>query len=126
MSLLHRARNEPRVELTPQPPDTDATATAEHVTQPAETSPVPSQRVPRTRTGSAWAGIVAATLIAVGLIVFLAQSTRSTEVSFLWMTTSTSLAVALVIAAVGSVLLTLIVGTARITQLRHLIRKSRG
>lgn len=87
---------------------------------------MPSQRVPRTRTGSAWAGIVAATLIAVGLIVFLAQSTRSTEVSFLWMTTSTSLAVALVIAAVGSVLLTLIVGTARITQLRHLIRKSRG
>jgi uncharacterized integral membrane protein len=58
------------------------------------------------------------------LIIFLAQNTRSTEVTFLWMTASTPLAVALLIAAVGSVLLTLIIGTARIAQLRHLIRKN--
>ncbi|HVK19791.1 MAG TPA: lipopolysaccharide assembly protein LapA domain-containing protein [Actinokineospora sp.] len=70
-----------------------------------------------------WVGIAAATLIAVALIIFLVQNTRSTEISFLWMTTSTSLAVALLIAAVGSVLLTLIIGTARITQLRRLVRK---
>jgi uncharacterized integral membrane protein len=41
------------------------------------------------------------------------------------MTASTPLAVALLIAAVGSVLLTLILGTARITQLRRRIRKQR-
>jgi uncharacterized integral membrane protein len=41
------------------------------------------------------------------------------------MTASTPLAVALLIAAVGSVLLTLILGTARIAQLRRRIRKQR-
>ena len=82
-------------------------------------------RVPRTRTGAAWVALIAAALLAVLLIVFLVQNTHSTEISFLWMTTSTPLAVALLIAAVGSVLLTLIVGTARITQLRRLVRKNR-
>jgi uncharacterized integral membrane protein len=65
---------------------------------------------PRTRTGAAWVALIAATLVAVLLIVFLVQNTHSTEISFLWMTTSTPLAVALLIAAVGSVLLTLTVG----------------
>lgn len=81
--------------------------------------------MPRSRTGAAWVALIAATLLAVLLIVFLVQNTHSTEISFLWMTTSTPLAVALLIAAVGSVLLTLIVGTARITQLRRLVRKNR-
>lgn len=68
-------------------------------------------------------GLAAAALIAVALIVFLAQNTRTIEISFLWMTASTSLAIALLIAAVGSVLITLILGTARITQLRRLARR---
>ena len=70
--------------------------------------------------------LVAAAFLAVLLIIFLVQNTRSTEISFLWMTTSTPLAVALLIAAVGSVLLTVILGTARITQLRRRIRKQRN
>jgi uncharacterized integral membrane protein len=69
--------------------------------------------------------LIAAALLAVLLIVFLVQNTRSTEISFLWMTTNTPLAVALLIAAVGSVLLTLILGTARIAQLRRQVRKNR-
>jgi uncharacterized integral membrane protein len=68
-------------------------------------------------------GLTAAALIAVALIVFLAQNTRTTEISFLWMTARTSLAIALLIAAVGAVLITLILGTARITQLRRLARR---
>jgi uncharacterized integral membrane protein len=67
--------------------------------------------------------LTAAALIAVALIVFLAQNTRTIDISFLWMTVRTSLAVALLIAAVGSVLITLILGTARITQLRRLARR---
>ncbi|MFC4857796.1 LapA family protein [Actinophytocola glycyrrhizae] len=84
-----------------------------------------SAQVPGTRTGAAWVALVAAALLAVLLIIFLVQNTRSTEISFLWMTTSTPLAVALLIAAVGSVLLTVVLGTARITQLRRRIRKQR-
>ena len=89
-------------------------------------APTSSRRVPRTRTGAAWVGLTAAALIAVALIVFLAQNTRTIEISFLWMTARTSLAVALLIAAVGSVLITLILGTARITQLRRLARRRGG
>jgi uncharacterized integral membrane protein len=81
--------------------------------------------VPRTRAGAAWVALIAVALLAVLLIVFLVQNTHSIEISFLWMTTSTPLAVALLVAAVGSVVLTLIVGTARITQLRRLVRKNR-
>jgi uncharacterized integral membrane protein len=126
---MHRTRTEPRSEST-QPPNTDTTPRVEHVGQPAQTPPVPSmpvpsQRVPRTRTGSAWAALITAALIAILLIIFLVQNTRRTEISFLWMTTTTPLAVALLIAAVGSVLLTLVIGTARITQLRRLVRKPR-
>lgn len=99
---------------------------ASMVTPPVQPTPVaPPVRVPSTRTGAAWVALVAAALLAVLLIIFLAQNTRSTEISFLWMTTSTPLAVALLIAAVGSVLLTVILGTARIAQLRRRIRKQR-
>jgi uncharacterized integral membrane protein len=88
--------------------------------------PAPPMTVPHTRAGAAWVALVTAALLTVLLIIFLVQNTRSTEISFLWMTTRTPVAVALLIAAVGSVLLTLILGTARIAQLRRLVRKQRN
>jgi putative membrane protein len=122
MSLLRRTRPADTVEQTPEsdPSPPPAAATDEDVAQPAVTSPVP-----RTRTGAAWVGVCAAAVIAVALIVFMVQNTRSVEISFLWMAASTSLAVALLIAAVGGILLTLVVGTARITQLRRVVRRNR-
>jgi uncharacterized integral membrane protein len=125
MSLLHRTRREGNGDR--QPADADMSAPAGQVAPPSSAQPTAGspERVPRTRTGAAWAALIAAALLAVLLIIFLVQNTHSTEISFLWMTTSTPLAVALLIAAVGSVLLTLILGTARITQLRRLVRKNR-
>lgn len=81
-------------------------------------------RVPRTRTGAAWFGICAAALLFVVLIVFMLQNTGSVQVSFLWMDGSLPLALALLIAAVGAALLTMVVGAARITQLRRLSRRA--
>ncbi|TDB80726.1 lipopolysaccharide assembly LapA domain-containing protein [Micromonospora sp. KC721] len=75
--------------------------------------------MPHTRTGAAWVGICTATLLAVVLIVFMLQNTRSAEVSFLWMHGSLPLALGLLIAGVGAALLTMAVGAARITQLRR-------
>jgi len=134
MSRLYRTRTEPDpngqapVEAASQPPAAGSSPLAEPAASPLADQPQPIRtgRVPRTRTGSAWVALIAAALIAILLIVFLVQNTRSTEISFLWMTTSTPLAVALLIAAVGSVLITLILGTARIAQLRRLVRKNRG
>jgi uncharacterized integral membrane protein len=119
--------------VSPPPAAPALPAMAEPVTAPVEPVPTTSvpekvpgttqKKVPATRVGAAWVALVAAAILAVLLIIFLAQNTRSTEISFLWMTTSTSLAVALLVAAVGSVLLTVILGTARITQLRRRIHR---
>ena len=79
--------------------------------------------VPLTRAASAWTAICVAGLIAVGLIVFLAQNTGTVvPITFLWMHVEASLTVSLLIATVGGILLTAVLGMARIIQLRHLIR----
>ena len=79
--------------------------------------------MPRTRTGAAWFGICAAALGFVALIVFMMQNTRNVEVTFLWMHGTLPLALALLIAGVGVAILTMVVGAARMTQLRRLFRR---
>jgi len=129
---VRRARSEQNSQLRGRVPDTAVPDTAVPAAAEVEApptaptpEPTPTPQVPHTRAGAAWVALAGATLLAVLLIIFLVQNTRSTEISFLWMTTSTPLAVALLIGAVGSVLLTLILGTARIAQLRRLVRKQR-
>jgi uncharacterized integral membrane protein len=109
---LHHTRNAPADPTTTRPPQA-----------PASTSS--TARVPRTRAGAAWFGICVAALLFVVLIVFMLQNTRSVEVSFLWMHGNLPLALAFLIAAVGAAILTMVVGAARITQLRRLSRRQR-
>lgn len=90
---------------------------------PAAAPPQARQSVRGTRTGRAWVAVCAAALITVALIVFMIQNTRTARVTFLGMTGSTSLALMLLIAAIGGILLTLILGSARILQLRHAVRR---
>jgi uncharacterized integral membrane protein len=84
-----------------------------------------TNRVPHTRTGAAWFGVCTAAFLFVVLIVFMVQNTRSVEVALLWMHGSLPLALALLIAAVGAAILAVVVGAARITQLRRLYRRQR-
>jgi uncharacterized integral membrane protein len=84
----------------------------------------PASRAPRTRTAARF-GICVAALLFVALIVFMLQNTRSVEVSFLWMHGNLPLALALLVAAVGAAVVTMVVGAARITQLRRLSRRRR-
>jgi uncharacterized integral membrane protein len=76
-----------------------------------------------TRTAAAWFGICLAALVLVVLIVFMLQNTRTVEVTFLWMHGSLPLALALLVASVGTAIATMIVGVARITQLRRQSRR---
>ncbi|MBB3095917.1 putative integral membrane protein [Actinoplanes campanulatus] len=85
----------------------------------------PTGRVPRTRAGATWSGICAAALLSVVLIVFIGQNSRSVQVNFLGMGGSLPLALALLIAAVGAAILTMVVGTVRIAQLRRLSHQRR-
>jgi uncharacterized integral membrane protein len=68
---------------------------------------------------AAWVGICAAAAVLVVLIVFMLQNTRSVEITFLWMHGTLPLALALLIAGVGVAILAMVVGGARITQLRR-------
>ncbi|MFC4536230.1 LapA family protein [Sphaerisporangium dianthi] len=88
--------------------------------------PAKAGTVPRTRTGTVWAGIWTAAGVFVALMVFMLQNTGDVEISFFALHGTLPLAMALLIAMVGGILLTLVVGTARITQLRRLVHRRRG
>jgi len=83
----------------------------------------PATEVPLTRAGAAWVGISAAAVVAILLIIFLVQNTHQVQVNFLGMSTSTSLALMLLIAAVAGIFVTAVLGTARMVQLRRIIRR---
>jgi uncharacterized integral membrane protein len=111
----HQTRPVPAEPPTAAPPQTPSTVPQK----------VPASRIPHTRTGATWFGICIAALLFVVLIVFMLQNTRSVQVSFLGMHGSLPLALALLIAAVGAAIVTMVVGAARITQLRRLSRPRR-
>lgn len=105
------------------PPNPPPRAQPEPVTvAPTQVAPV-KPTVPVTRTGTIWVTVCAAALLTVALIIFLVQNTRTVQVHFLGLSGSTSLALMLLIAAVGGVLLTLVIGSIRILQLRRTLRK---
>lgn len=112
MSVLHRTRN---ASAKPAPPPA----------APDKPSATPAPTVPRTRTGAAWVAICAVALMSVVLIIFMLQNTGSVEVSFLWMQGSLPLALALLVAGVGVAIVSMVIGTARMTQLRSLLRQRR-
>jgi uncharacterized integral membrane protein len=112
MSVLHRNPAATAAPDTVTPPQ-DAVAPTE----------VPSPGISRTRTSAAWLGVCSAAVTLVVLIVFMSQNTGSVEVTFLWMRGSLPLAMALLIAGVGAAILTMLVGVARITQLRWRFRR---
>ena len=72
----------------------------------------------------AWLAACTAALISIALIVFMVQNTATVPVYFLWMTGNTSLGLMLLIAALGGIVVTLILGSARIIQLRHVVRRN--
>ena len=135
MSGLHRAdRTETPASVTPASGTPASGATAPATTPSAGTPAVerrsaerqdrtqrtPATQVPRTRVGAAWLGLCATALVCVVLIVFMLQNMRSTEVTFLGWHGALPLALALLI---GSAVITMAIGTARITQLRRLSAK---
>ena len=129
MSLLHPDTNSTPapspdavpVDAAPAPPSEASAGQG----NPAPPSSQPRQQVRGTRTGRVWVGVCAAALITVALIIFMIQNTHTVQVTFLGLTGSTSLALMLLIAAVGGILLTLVLGSARILQLRHSLRERR-
>jgi uncharacterized integral membrane protein len=84
-----------------------------------------SRRLPRTRTGTAWVGACVAAVGVLALIIFIAQNVHSVEVSFVTLHGRFPLAVALLAAALAGSVITLMLGSARIVQLRRTARRFR-
>jgi uncharacterized integral membrane protein len=141
MSVLHRNQAAPEPPATTAPPqpaaERDATTADQPTDRPADQLDRPADQpadqptdqptdrpAAHTRISAVWLGICLAAAVLVVLIIFLLQNTGSVEVSFLWLHGSLPLAIALLIAGVGAALLTMIVGTARITQLRRRFRRT--
>jgi putative membrane protein len=79
----------------------------------------------RTKISSMRTGLIASTVALIVVLIFIIQNAHAVSVSFLGAHLRLSLAVALLIAAVAGALVMAAVGTARITQLRRIMRRDR-
>jgi putative membrane protein len=90
--------------------------------------PPPSQ-VPRprlhTRISGMRTGLIAGFAALIVVMIFIIQNTHAVNISFLGAHLHLSLAVALLLAAITGALLMAAAGTARITQLRRIMRRDR-
>jgi len=70
-------------------------------------------------------GVIIGVVVLVFLLAFIIQNSQSVKVSFFTVSGNMPLGVALLLAAVGGVLLAGIVASLRIWQLRHRLHKSK-
>jgi uncharacterized integral membrane protein len=90
-------------------------------TQPPDAVPPPQV----TNAGRMWTAAAIATILLVLLIIFIAENSRRVTISFLGASGHIALGLAMLIAAVAGAAVTLLVGTARIMQLRREVRRHR-
>jgi lipopolysaccharide assembly protein A len=84
----------------------------------------PPRRPARTRISGLRTGLIAGTAILIVVLIFIIQNAHAVNISFLGAHLHLSLAVALLLAAIAGALAMAAVGTARITQLRRIMRRN--
>ena len=77
------------------------------------------------RTSGFWLAVAALGIVFVLLVIFIAQNTRDTTVSFLAWDGEVPVAVALLIATAAGLFLATVAGSLRILQLRRRVRRDR-
>jgi uncharacterized integral membrane protein len=106
---------EPRPTPEPVPGTTEA---------PAE-RPAGKDPLRRSRTSQAWVAVTSFAVVLILLIIFIAQNTQRVQVSFLGWDGHTPLAVALLLAAAGAMVVTAVAGAMRILQLRRRVGREK-
>jgi putative membrane protein len=86
--------------------------------------PVPKARRLSTRISGIRTGLIAAAVALTVVMIFIIQNAHTANISFLGVHLILPLAIALILAAVAGALLMAAAGTARITQLRRIIRRA--
>ena len=128
--------NQPAAEDTPQVPPQQAAPPEQAQPEPAQPQqapppaaappPLPPQhRIKRTRTSGIWVAVAFFAVILLLLLIFVLQNGTQVSVSYLGMHGHLPLGVALLLAAVCGVLLVVLAGAARISQLRATARRHR-
>jgi lipopolysaccharide assembly protein A len=117
---------------TPAPTDTAATLpppSANGSTPPTPPTPPTPQAPPRrrahTRISGLRTGLIAGVLGLIVVMIFIIQNAHAVNISFLGAHLRVSLAVALILAVIAGALVMAAAGTARITQLRRIMRRDR-
>jgi uncharacterized integral membrane protein len=106
------------VDPIPTAPQPDSTA-------PRTPGPIASPAVPhRTRISTAWVALIGGAIALVLLLVFVMQNSTPGRFNFLGLHFTLPLGVAVLLAAVIGVLVTAAIGTARIRQVRHTLRRT--
>jgi lipopolysaccharide assembly protein A len=94
---------------------------------PSPAAPAQATKTARTRTRikGMHTGLIAGAAVLVVVLIFIIQNAHAVNVSFLGAHLRLSLAVALLLAAIAGMLLMAAAGSARITQLRRIMRRDR-
>lgn len=79
----------------------------------------------RTRISGIRIALIAGVLALIVLVIFIVQNAQAVKLSFLGAQVPLSLGVALLLTAIAGALLMAAAGTARITQLRQIVRRDR-
>ncbi len=98
---------------TPAPQSTDAAG------GPDPAASAPPDPTGRTRLSGIWVGVIIGVVVLGLLLAFIIQNSRAVKVTVISAHVAMPLGVALLLAAVGGVLLAAIVASLRIWQLRH-------
>ncbi len=110
---------------SPAPDDDPGPRSDEGPTGPKLTTPAQGNLTGRTRISGAWVGVVIGVVVLVFLLAFIIENSQSVKVSIFTVSVTMPLGVALLLAAVGGVLLAGIVASLRIWQLRHRLHQSK-
>ncbi|HWN00033.1 MAG TPA: lipopolysaccharide assembly protein LapA domain-containing protein [Streptosporangiaceae bacterium] len=127
--------DQPALENTPQVPPQPAAPPEQAQPEPvppqqaappaAVSPPLPRHRIKRTRTSGIWVAVGFFAVVLLLLLIFILQNGTDVSVSYLGMHGHLPLGVALLLAAVSGVLLVVLAGAARISQLRTTARRHR-
>ena len=108
----------PTTTLPPQ----SANGTSPQLPPPAQS---PKSGRMHTRISGMWTSLIAGFVALIIVMIFIIQNAHAVNISFLGAHLSLPLAVALLLAAIAGALIMAAAGTARITQLRQVMRRDR-
>ncbi len=119
---------EPQPAQTPAPAPQSRPAESRPAADPqleAPPLPLPQHKIRHTRISGLWFAVAFFAVVLLFLLIFILQNGKAVDISYLGMHGHLPLGVALLLAAVCGVLLTILAAAARIGQLRTVARRHR-